>query len=324
MPTSPRASLAALTALTSLVALAGCAVSSSDDAASIAQDVSRRDATTTRLRDGKLVVTMRRPAFVSSCTKTERCDDADHDGLVDDWEDALLDRLRPRMALHPEEPLLEDPEGRFGYVARVFRPENGPSDVVRVILVTGFSYDPGVLLFGKIPMSAHDGDSERVAVELKLTGNGREATLNRAYFAVHEHTINDQSRLYAADELDRELTLGRDAGGEPRWVVFPSKGKHPEFANPAACAATSLHGTGLFREHCAASEAEGHALLPPVVNAGEPAHHRADDLAIVGFAGDDAWAEQKFCGGFREQPRLGACAESVASKLHDDPFAPAP
>lgn len=316
-----------LSAVATVGALAGCAAPTDgdgdgDDAASAAQDISRRETTTTELRDGRLVLRMQSPALVSSCRKGARCEDVDHDGLVDAWEDALLDRLRPRMALHPEEPLLDDPDGRFGYVARVFRPEGGPSDVVRVIIVTGFSYDPGVLLLGKFPLSAHDGDSERVAVELTLRDGGREAVMNRAYFAVHEHTLNDQSRLYATGELARELTMGKDESGQPRWVVFPSKGKHPEFANADACNDTSLRGTGLFREKCAESDAKSRPMLAPIVNAGEPDHHRVDDLAVVGFPGDEAWALQKFCGGFRASPRLGGCAESVAEKLHDDPFAP--
>lgn len=310
-----------LSTVASLGVMVGCAApASEDDDASVAQEIARR-ATTTELRDGRLVLKMRSPAFVSSCGKGAGCEDVDHDGLVDAWEDALLDRLRPRMALHPEEPLIADPDGRFGYVARVFRPSDAASDVVRVIIVTGFSYDPGVLVLGKLPLSAHDGDSERVAVELTLRDGGREAIMNRAYFAVHEHTLNDQSRLYATSELARELTMGKDPSGQPRWVVFPSKGKHPEFANAKTCADTSLRGTGIFREKCAASDAESHPVLAPIVNAGEPEHHRVDDLGVVGFPDDEAWVEQKFCGGFRARPRLGGCAESVAEKLLDDPFA---
>lgn len=305
------------TALVLVSALAACAAPAGDDEAFTQQEVSTRAATA--LRDGALVVRASVPAWTESCAS---CADVDHDGLVDAWEDALLDRLRPRMALHPDEPLIGDPDGRFGYVARVFRPEGGPRDVVRVIVVTGFSFDPGVLLFGKIPLSAHDGDSERVAIELSVRGDGREAVLRRAYFAAHEHTPNDHSRVYSETEVKHELTYGKDPNGQPRWVVFPSRAKHPVFPNAEVCAETSLKGTGLFRERCAKSEAEGHPVLPPIVNAGEPEHHRVDDLAAVGFPGDEAWVEQRFCGGFRAKPRLGGgCAESIAEKLLDDPFA---
>lgn len=304
-------------ALAFLGALAACAAPADEDGDAITDQIVA-GGTTTSLRDGTLVVRTSVPAWTEACPS---CADVDHDGLVDAWEDALLDRVRPRMALHPDEPLIGDPDGRFGYIARVFRPEGGPRDRVRVIVVTGFSLDPGVLLFGKIPVSAHDGDSERVAIELSVRGDGREAVLRRAYFAVHEHTPNDHSRVYSEADTRRELTWGSDANGQPRWVVFPSRAKHPQFPNPAACEKTSLKGTGLFREHCAKSEAESHPVLPPIVNAGEPSFHRVDDLAAVGFPGDEAWAEQKFCGGFRAKPRLGGCAESIAEKLLDDPFA---
>lgn len=304
-----------------LGALTACAAPSSDDGAeSAANDLSTYEATTS-LRDARLVVRTNGTAFVSACEANAACADVDGDGLVDAWEDAVLDRLRPRMALHPDEPLLSDPDGRFGYVARVFRPKNGPANVVRVIIVTGFSFDPGVLVLGRYRVSAHDGDSERVAVELTLKDGGREATMTRAYFAVHEHTANDQSRHYEERELADALTFGQDANRQPRWVVFPSYGKHPEFARPDVCNQTSLRGTGLFRERCAESEAKSHPVLPPVANAGEPDRHRIDDLAVVGFPGDEAWVEQKFCGGFRARPRLGGCAESIAEKLVDDPFA---
>lgn len=298
--------------------VAACAAPAEDDDAQAEQGVVS-SGTTTVLRDGALVVRTDVPAWADACAS---CADVDRDGLSDRWEDALLDRLRPRMALHPEEPLVTDPDGRFGYVARVFRPEGAPRGIVRAIIVTGFSLEPGVLLFGKIPVSAHDGDSERVAVELSLRDDGREATVTRVYFAVHEHTPNDHSRVYSEAETRRVLTWGEDASGQPRWVVFPSRAKHPQFPNPEACEATSLRGTGLFREHCATSEATSHPVLPAIVNAGEPSAHRIDDLAIVGFPGDEAWVAQKFCGGFRERPRLGGgCAESIAEKLLDDPFA---
>lgn len=313
MPKLLRLGLELVTVCLLAGASSACTAPEDDDAVATSEQRSAVR-TTTSLRDGLLVLRTSIPASCAACT------DEDGDGLADDWEDALLERLRPRMALHRDEPLVGDPDGRFGYVARVFRPADAAPDIVRAIIVTGFSLDPGVRILGR-SVSAHDGDSERIAVELALSAGGREATVVRAYFAAHEHTMNDHSRVYGTSELRAAATFGDDARGEPRWVVFPSLAKHPVFPNPAACAATSLKGTGLFRERCAASEAESHRVLPAIVNAGEPSGHRATDLASIGFPGDDAWADQRFCGGFRDAPRLGGgCAESIAEKLEDDPF----
>ena len=58
-------------------------------------------------------------------------------------------------------------------------------------------------------------------------------------------------------------------------------------------------------------------LLPPVINAGEPDAPRWTSLTAIGFAGEDAWLDQEFCGG---QGTTGPCSSSVLSKLVEDPF----
>jgi hypothetical protein len=105
--------------------------------------------------------------------------------------------------------------------------------------------------------------------------------------------------------------------GEPRWVVFPSSDKHGTYATIEICEDVSV--IPCVDEDCGADGVADPAMydrLPPYVNAGEEAMPLVTDLTVVGFPGDDAWAEQDFCGG------LGGtgCSDDVRNKLLPSPF----
>jgi hypothetical protein len=168
-------------------------------------------------------------------------------------------------------------------------------------------------------VSAHNGDSERVALELELPEEGGpgDVRVARAYTAAHEGTATDHGRIFDADTLG-ELTHAFDPSfGEPRWVVFSSENKHATYASIAICEGISQ--VPCFDEDCGAdgvAEPTDYERLFAFVNAGEELAPFVTELTTIGFEGEDAWADQDFCGG------LGGigCASSVRSKLLDSPF----
>lgn len=268
--------------------------------------------TTSRDDAGRLVVHAPAPALAAAC---EPCLDADHDGLVDAFEDGLLAVLRPCLRLDEDERLLDDETAVVHDVARVFAVSTEPLRL-RALIMIGYSRD-----YGSCGLTAHNGDSERVAIELLATGPASDGALElvaqRFYTAAHEGTVNDHSQRF--DATDPTLVFAQEAHG-PRWVVFPSANKHATYASIASCEAIA-NGIPCLDEDCGAdgvADPATYELLPGVVNAGEPSAPRLTDLAPIGFPGDDAWAEQDFCGG-----RGGSgCSAPVRRKLLDDPFAP--
>lgn len=290
-----------------------------EDVSETSADLTRRETYAT-LDEGQLVIHAPEPA---ACAEPS-CLDADGDSLSDAWEDAILERVRPRLVLDPEEPVLLDPTGAFGLVGRVYRPEGAPPNIVRVLIVVGFSYDDGVTVAG-LSLTGHDGDSERVGLELELWNGGREAVVRRAFFSAHEGMPNNHSHLYEEDQIGTALTWGQDPDEQPRWLVFPSRAKHAEFADPVTCEEASLWGTTLFSESCGDTEGETTGVIvdPPLVNAGEREHPRVTDLAVVNFPGEVAWDGSSFCGGRRPLPsseRRLFCGGAIAKKLTNDPF----
>lgn len=267
----------------------------------------------TALVDGVLALECNLPAALAACLELAGapCEDADGDGLTDAWEDLALERLRPLRRLDEAESLVDDSDAVLGDVGRVF----GVGDRVRLFVMLGYSTDYGSCG----GFTGHNGDSERVALDLAAypAGGPGGVIVAQAYTAAHEGTINDHSRVFGTDELDL-LTHGVDAdSGEPRWVVFPSADKHGTYANVEICEGISV--VPCIDEDCSPDGVDDPAAfdrLPPVVNAGEPTSPRVTSLDALGFVGDDAWAEQEFCGGLGGD----ACSAPVRDKLVVDPF----
>ena len=239
------------------------------------------------------------------------CDDLDADGITDAWENAALDRLRPIRRFDEDESLIGDATAVLGDVGRV-----APAgSFVEIFIMLGYSKDYGSCG----GFTSHNGDSERVALELERIGRAGagDVRVKQAYTAAHEGTASDHSRVFSGADLAL-LTVGTDpATGEPRWVVFPSADKHGTYGSAQICEDISI--IPCFDEDCGpdgVADPATYDRLPPFVNAGEDSMPLVTDLAVIGFPGDDAWATQDFCGG------LGGsgCSDDVRNKLIPSPF----
>jgi hypothetical protein len=271
----------------------------------------------TLLDGGRLAMETNVPRNVDTCLADlpadAPCEDADLDGLVDVWEIFALELLRPMLRLDEAESLVDDPDTVLAFVGRV-APAAANPDQTRMFVMLGYHRD-----YGSCGFTAHNGDSERVALDLgPLAGGGPgDVVMTGAYTAAHEGTATDGSRLFVGSELDQLVIEPDPDSTDPRWVVFPSADKHATYATIDIC--ENVSPLPCFDEDCApdgvASPAD-YDRLPPVWNAGEESAPMLEALDAVGFPGDDAWADQEFCGG------LGGsgCSSAVREKLLVDPF----
>ena len=242
-------------------------------------------------------------AWVEECASG--CDDVDGDGLVDAWEDLVLRRLRPLLTFDESEQLMHDEEAVLFGVGRV----TPVGDRVRVFLMTGYTSD-----YGRCGVSAHDGDSERVALDLEVSGG--DAHVVATYTAAHEGEVTDHSQVFREAELAEASFVEGEHG--PRWQVFASDNKHAAYQTVQLC--EDAEWLVCLEEDCAPDGVEdqaAHSRLPPVVNVGEPDAPRMSGLEAIGFPDEDAWADQEFCGGLG---RGSGCSSPVREKLEDDPF----
>lgn len=268
----------------------------------------------TELTDqGRLALRCNLPPALPQCQAIAGapCDDLDDDGVVDAWEDAVIDRLRPLRRFDEAEPLLTDDAATIGDVGRVV----AVGDHHRLFVMLGYSED-----YGSCSFTAHSGDSERVVLDLAPwpDGGAGGVVMAGAYTAAHENTVSDHGRSFVDAALDQLVFDASGRSAEPRWVVFPSQSKHATYATIAICEGISV--VPCIDEDCGpdgVDDAAAFDALPAYVNAGEEAMPLVGDLAAVGFPGDDAWAMQDFCGG--QGP--GSCSAPVRDKLLDDPFA---
>lgn len=266
-----------------------------------------------------LALTTSLPALVADCLSEPfadtPCADLDQDGLADAWEQLVIDRYRPLLRFDEQESLLDDATAVTADVARVALVSPSPLRV-RVFIMLGYSKD-----YGSCGFTAHDGDSERVAIDLAAPENAApgDVTTLAMYTAAHEGTANDHGKIFEGAALAQLVFTPDPTTTEPRWVVFPSQDKHGTYATIAICENISV--VPCLDEDCApdgVAEPATFDRLPPFVNAGEEAHPLVSDLTAIGFPGDDAWSNDDFCGG------LGGatCSAPVREKLLVDPFTP--
>jgi hypothetical protein len=256
-----------------------------------------------RREGGRLRIASELERDAASCAD---CSDRDGDGLADEWEAALLERVRPVVRFDRSEPLFCDPESFLGAVGRVVRgPEPGH---FRAFVALFYTYD-----YGRCTVSRHRGDVERVVLDL-IEAGPTELEVVAAYTAAHEYTPFDGGRVFQGGDL-ADLELRPDVrSNEPRWVVYASSGKHATYATPVLCAAHS--GFACTGEDCADGEAH-RELVFPIANAGEPSEPLSIDL--FGILEVDPWTPEPFCPAWGID-RTPCGPGAIRDKLVRDPF----
>lgn len=266
----------------------------------------------TKFVEQRLAFVCNLPPAVTDCAAVAAglCEDADADGLTDLWEDLLLEVMRPVRRFDEAEQLLADPSAVMGDVGRVAR----IGERVHVYVMLGYHVD-----YGSCGFTAHNGDSERVVIETTAWPEGGPggAIVTSVYTAAHEGTVTDHGKIFTGAALEQLVFTADAQTSDPRWVVFPSADKHATYATVEIC--ENVSPIPCLDEDCAPDGVEDLSkfdALPPAVNAGEEAAPRVTELSAVGFPGEQAWAEQDFCGG------LGGdgCSAPVREKLLVDPF----
>ena len=237
------------------------------------------------------------------------CEDDDKDGLVDRWETLLLDRMRPVIVLHRDEPLLIDRTADVVSFGRVMVAEDGH---VRVFITLAYSYD-----YGRCSVATHRGDVERVVLDMVFDDEDpRRVDVERVYTAGHEYTAFDGSEMFSREEFSQlQFETDRETG-EPRWIVYASAGKHATYVSSDRCRS---HASAVcVRESCPASyNGEQRRLLLDMYNAGEP------DLplpAAESHSRISVWGDEPFCWDKSYGTDTTRCAPPMKEKLVNDPF----
>jgi hypothetical protein len=171
-----------------------------------------------------------------------------------------------------------------------------------------------------------------VALDLELEGDaGGNAVVTAMFTTGHEGTEDDQSRIWKGADLPGLEVIDDPVTHEPRWRVYASQAKHATYATKKHCEGVRLKKlTHRFcvNEDCApdgvgAEDVARYTRVPRIMNAGEINGRRVEDLGVLGFKGEGAWNDMKFCGGLPSSDGREECPPTIKSKLLKDPFAPA-
>jgi hypothetical protein len=226
--------------------------------------------------------------------------DDDGDGLDDAYELKLAHDYMPFLSLDPNDGCSLD-----GMLVRV-RPH--PADATKILIV----YDH--LLEHDCGLDGHIGDDEVFGVAIDPQKPAPEGIL--AIRAVsHQGTLCERDTECATCSGDSRGACDM-VGGYP--VVYSSKDKHGNYATKGSC--------GLFTTCFDTCTLASQRTMPPIANAGEPAHHMISDLTTQAFITTangwtepslmnfDPWNTTKDFGG----------AGNIASDLVDTAFEAAP
>jgi hypothetical protein len=241
------------------------------------------------------------PAWCQGCR-----DDGDLDGLADEWEALALDRLRPALAFHIDEPSFAEGDGGLFVLGRVTR---GQGD--RLVVFYVFLWDDDA---GRCSVARHHGDVERIVLELveDPASDGRRFELTALYTSAHEATAVDASTILTRSELAAVERVRKSRDDDDRIVVQVAAGKHAFYVN-GGCA---TEGSTCTEDLCAELPAVWPVVLR-VHDVGEPWWPRVPPLPI------DPWDYLPYCGS-RARELVFACAPPIAGKLELDPFWGAP
>jgi hypothetical protein len=223
------------------------------------------------------------------------CLDLDQDGLDDDWEDGVLDALRPALVFYPKETLFDDPGNGVVMAARI---APACDDQIRLYIAILYDEDSG-----RCSVSRHDGDVERVVIALAPSEDDPLVhEIHSTYTAAHEGTAFDSSTIQPTLSLVYDRLTDR-----LRPLCFVAAGKHGTYAsNNSGCVTEDA----CLLDTCASSVDE--AVVIRAWNVGEAEAPRPGPPKI------DPWSGERFCGAGR--PATAGCPPPFEEKLLRDPL----
>ncbi|MRR15817.1 MAG: hypothetical protein EG826_05110 [Deltaproteobacteria bacterium] len=259
--------------------------------------------------------------------------DSDCDGVLQEFEDAVLQRLNPKFELDEDEPWLRnrsvDKAVNFGRVT-VYPSREDPKYLLVNFAVT-WSRDygrdtlpgrgPYIDYYNKVIAIKHNGDVERITEAWEIVDN-RTARLKWVYMSAHSGESLHSGVWSAQGEscnpgkvklaVDQNL-CARVQFEDNRVKVQASEGKHAIYPTVKVCEDVRLVAT--IGEDCGG----GGTHLFSVYNAGEPDHPLMDDINAI-FPGEKIWTATDFCGSKRTSsynPALPCIGHRIGSSLED-------
>lgn len=269
----------------------------------------------------------------------EQCDfkkhkDCDGDGVLQEFENAVLERLNPKIELDEEESWLKnrdvDKVVNFGRVT-VYPSRDYPKYLLVHFAVT-WSRDygratlpgrgPGIDEYNKIIATKHNGDVERITQAWEIIDN-RTAELKWVYLSAHGDETRHSGIWNAKGESCNtgKVKLGPDQKlcstlqfEDGRVKIQASEGKHALYPTAQLCEDVRLVAT--IGEDCGG----GGTHIFPVYNAGEPdeRYRLMDDVGHI-FPGEKIWSAQEFCGSktTRTYNKALPCVGKIGNALED-------
>jgi hypothetical protein len=260
--------------------------------------------TLTITEDGR-VLASNVPFLVDKCGTL----DSDCDGVLQDFEDAALQRLNPKIELDEDEPWLKkrsvDKAVNFGRVSAYPSRENPRYLLVSFAVTWSRDYGrdtmpgqgPFIDPYNKTIAIKHNGDVERITEAWEIIDN-RTARLKWVFMSAHsgeslhsgiwsaQGESCNTGKVKLAPDQNLCATVQYEDG---RVKVQASEGKHAIYPTVRVCEDVRLVGT--IGEDCGG----GGTYLFPVFNAGEPGLPLMDDINAV-FPGEKIWSATDFCG----------------------------
>jgi len=261
--------------------------------------------TTVRLAGGSLELETNLPAFAMGCDPSAlmdlSCDDLDEDGLVDAWEEALLEHFRPALRFHPEEPLLSGPSAPIIQLGRVSVRTTSPLEV-NLNIVTLFPNSESICF-----VPSRSGDLELSMLKVTQVDND--------VYRVTGTRLPPTRLISSARYTDRTTEVLSSGGGAgPRWLLYSLRKQHTLFESESSC----VNSTRFVCEgHCSSDRSTQlgvHDRLPPITHVGERSRPLINELDTLGYPEERAWDEGVFCGGM-DVGRFGRCSEQSIQEL---------
>lgn len=273
------------------------------------------------------------PMLAEDCPATF-CVDADGDGLLDAWENAVLERLRPVYMFDTDEELLTTWHGvdhlaTIGRVSPARDTATGES-YVAVLETATFSQDYGVEVCAPLcfHVFGHSGDTQPFGL-LWLLVSRDSAELDRLFAAVHVGAVPPRGEGWVWSSPDASMFDAAHPEA-PRWSpghlgLYVEDDKHGLWPDLDACRDISPYDCD--------NRVSVTYSLPPVFNVGESpdigqplvdrlsAAVEPEPHAPLGwwFPGEAVWGEAEradgrdvFCGGY---PYDGGCAVRIGGHL---------